>query len=291
MIILKDILISQEISICKTASLEVAIDVMYNNHQGVVVVVDDNFPIGIITQKDILDIVNNSQDLTTVVNDVFTFNNIISINSRRSIEYAINLLIDNNIKRLVVIDDSDHFLGVVAQDKLIKSLEDDSFRTNLLISGFIDNKNKLITLNQDESISKAFKTMQHRNIGSIIAIDESLRPVGILTQKDAIYIANSKIDKNQPIKEVMSSPIICVNENEIVKDVIDLMSSEKINQILVLNDKTNEPLSTLSIRDITHNLKGSYGHILENKLKNIKKIIKNRHTQNFEKIKTKENNN
>ncbi len=273
MILLKDILIDQQVSICKTASLEVAIDVMYNNHQGVVVVIDDNFPIGIITQKDILDIVNSSQNLTAIVTDVFKFNSIISVNSRRSIEYSINLLIDNNIKRLVVVDDSGHFLGVVTQDKLIKSLEEDSFRTNLLISGFIQNSHEIITLNQDDSIDKAFKIMQYKNIGSIIAIDENLKPIGILTQKDAVYIANSKIDKTLPIKEAMSSPIICVKSNEVVKDVINLMSAERINQILVLDDKTDEPISTLSIRDITHNLKGSYGHILENKLKNIKQTL------------------
>ena len=273
MLHLKDLLIERQISIAKTASLEEAVEKMYNNQQGVVVVVEDQFPVGIVTQKDILHLINSAQDMRACIEEIFHFGLLVTINLKRSIEYAVNLLIDNNIKRLIVVDDDGHFLGIVTQDKLVQSMEDESFRVNLLISRFIQDKSELVTLEQNSTIDKAFRVMQHKGIGSVIAVDTGLNPVGILTQRDVIYIASHKIDRTRPIKEVMSAPIICVKEDNAVKDVVDLMVEKKINQVLVLDAKTEEPISTLSIRDITHNLKGRYGDILEKKLKNIKETL------------------
>jgi len=273
MVLLKDIIVNKNISIDEGMSLKSAIKKMNQNDYGVIVVLSQNIPIGIITQKDILSILTTAVDLSIALKEILIHKDLITVNIKRSIEYALNIIIDHNIKRVIIVDDQDEYLGIVSQEMLVKNLEDDSFRTNLIVSNFITNKNRLITLGFNDTLETAFKTMIKYNIGSIVIVDHNNEAVGILTQKDAISIANKDISTKLPIKEFMSSPLITVNENDVVKSVIDLMVSKHINQVLVTQHNSKQPLNIISMRDVAHNLKGNYGYILENKLQNVKKTL------------------
>jgi signal-transduction protein with cAMP-binding, CBS, and nucleotidyltransferase domain len=71
----------------------------------------------------------------------------------------------------------------------------------------------------------------------------------------------------------MSTPIISMKSNNPVKDVVDTMSKNKINRIVITDADTNHPITIVSMRDIAQNLKGNYGQLLESKLKNIKNTL------------------
>jgi CBS domain-containing protein len=156
---------------------------------------------------------------------------------------------------------------------LIKSFEEDTFRTNLIIANFLNTQKKIISLHKDKSLHEAFEVMNLQNIGSLIALDDDNKPVGILTETDSIYIMTNKIDLDKPISEFMSSPIVTVYESAIVKDVVDLMSQKNISRILVVEKESDIPLTILSSRDIAHNLKGNYGKLLESRLKHVKSTL------------------
>jgi len=270
---IKDIILKQDISVKLTDSLVYALEIMAKNRQGVVVVISRNLPVGIITERDVLHLVNTNTDFNAPIENILKFNHIISINVKRSIDYALHVLIDNNIRRLIVIDENSNLVGIITQDILVKHLEDDTFKTNLIISSFIQNSKKLISLNKNEQISRAFDVMNKNDIGSIVAMDDNNNPVGILTERDTIRIINEKYDLNMPIKDVMSSPIVTICESHKVKDVVTVMDINDVSRVLVLKKDSNRPLFLLGARDIAHNLKGNYGQILESKLKNVKKTL------------------
>ncbi len=269
---IKNILLDEGISVNAGNSIAAAVATMYKNNQGVVVVLSNNLPIGIVTERDILHIMDDSYNSNIPIEAILKSNHIITVNGRRSIDYSLHILIDNNIRRLVVINDEGEFLGIVTQDMLIQHLEDDSFKTNMVVSSFIQKNRKLISLNKSQELSKALHIMNENNIGSIVATDDNNNPVGILTERDVVYIANDRISLSTKIFEVMSSPIVSARDTQNVKDVIDLMKTKKIRRVLVLNSD-DKVISILDIRDIAQNLKGTYGQILEAKLKNIKNTL------------------
>ena len=246
---------------------------MYKNRQGVVIILSKNIPIGIITERDILHIIDSDYHSDSPIESILKSNRIITVNGRRSIDYSLHILIDNNIRRLVVVNDNGKFLGIVTQDILIQHLEDDTFKTNTIISNLIQKNKTLVCLNKSENLSEALHIMNKNNVGSVIAMDNYFNPVGILTERDIVYIAKNKVALTTKISEIMSSPVISVKNNQNVKDVIELMKTKKIRRVLVLNNETNKVLYILGIRDIAQNLKGNYGQILESKLKNIKKTL------------------
>ena len=269
---IKDILLYEGVSVNSGDSISTTIAVMYKNKHGVVVVLSNDLPIGIITERDILHTMDESYDASLPIESILESYHLITVNGERSIEYSLHILIDNNIRRLIVINDTGEFLGVVTQDILIQYLEDDSFKTNILVSSFIQKDRELISLNKSQTLSQALHTMNDNNIGSIIATDDENNPVGIITERDVVFIAKNRVDLSTKISEIMSSPIISVKSSQNVKDVIELMKSKKIRRVLV-TDSDEKIVSILDIRDIAQNLKGNYGKLLESKLKNIKNTL------------------
>ncbi len=272
MLLVKDIVLNEDISVNLESTINEAIYTMCKNGQGVVVIVSNDIPIGILTERDILYSINNDVDYSAKVSTILDLKTLITVNERRTIEYALHLLIDNNIRRLVVVNDKNIFVGIMTQDVLIKHLEDDSYHTNLMISHFIQTPKEIITVALDTNVRDAFNIMNENNIGSIVVEDNDEKPVGIVTERDALYLINKKSDMNIKVEEVMSHPIICVSEYDKVVDVVHLMDDEHIRRVLIL-DQNDKPKSIITIRDIAQNLKGNYGELLEVKLKNVKKTL------------------
>ncbi|MDX9742822.1 MAG: diguanylate cyclase [Arcobacteraceae bacterium] len=270
---LEDLMYKEHISIEKSGTIEDAIRLMDKNHQGVVVIIKENIPIGVLTERNILEVIQQNIDQTKLIVDVFTFQTPVTINRKRSVDYALHILIDNTIRRLVVVNGDGSFKGVVTQEVLVKNLERNSFKTDILISQLMDTTRNLVSLSENDTIFNAFDTMTKQRVGSVIATNEKGEATGILTEKDAIIIANKKIATTLPISSVMSSPIICAKQTTPLKDLIDIMSKNKINRIVITDADTNKPINIISMRDITHNLKGNYGQLLEYKLKNIKNTL------------------
>ncbi len=274
MTILEDLMYKEFIAAPKSATIEDAIGLMDQNHQGVIIVVNqDNLPIGVLTERNILEIIHKNIDQTKLIIDQFSFQTPVTINIKRSVDYALHILIDHGIRRLVVVDDFGNFKGVVTQDVLVKSLEGNSFKIDALISQLLDSARHLVKISQNDTIFNAFDTMTKFRVGSVIVIDEKGDAVGILTEKDAVIIANKKISTTLPVSTVMSYPVISVKENTTLRNSIDIMANNKINRLIVLDNDTEKPINIVSMRDIANNLKGNYGQLLESKLKNIKNTL------------------
>lgn len=272
MLLIKDIVLTENISVELHDTLEDAIKVMCDNRQGVVVVISNNIPVGVLTERDILHIINTDVNYSSQVSTILNLRNLITVNSKRTIEYALHLLIDNNIRRLVVVDDKNTFVGIITQDMLIKHLEEDSFQTNMIISHFIKTPKSIVCVDSKSKLSDAFEIMNENNIGSVVVQNEKKEPIGIVTEKDAIYFINDKGDLTADVTSVMSYPVVCVEENDKVRDVVLLMEQKSIRRVLVVDEKS-QPKSVLTVRDIAQNLKGNYGHLLEIKLKNVKRTL------------------
>lgn len=273
MTILEDLMYKEYIALEKSGTVEDAIKLMDQNHQGVVVIVENNIPFGVLTERNILEIINQNIDRSNLVADTFNFKAPITINKKRSVDYALHILIDNGIRRLVVVDDNGLFKGIATQDVLVRILEANSFKTDILVSQILDSNKKLISLNQNDTIVNAFKTMSLHKIGSVIALTDKGEAVGILTEKDAVIIANKKVSTDLPISSFMSSPLITAKENTPLQTIIEILTKNKINRLVITDKDTNKPINIISMRDIAQNLKGNYGQLLENKLKSIKNTL------------------
>jgi CBS domain-containing protein len=106
------------------------------------------------------------------------------------------------------------------------------------------------TLDEDTIIIDAVKLMRDMGISSIFVTKSSKKvqekrqepdknPIGIVTERDILYrvIAENKGPFKVTIGEIMSSPIVAVDEGVSVKEAISLMRRNHIRRLLVTGEK------------------------------------------------------
>ena len=139
MMLIKDIIIKDDVFVDENSSLSHAIDKMSKNSCGVIVALEMDKPKGILTERDILHHINSNLDKSAKISSIYT-SSVITVNHNRSVEYGLHILIDNNIRRLVVVDDNGSFIGIVTQESLINYLDEDTFALNIKISNIVNSQ-------------------------------------------------------------------------------------------------------------------------------------------------------
>jgi len=268
-----DIVKKDNIAIEKGATISDAIDLMYINKEGTIIVLDNNKVVGILTEKDLVQLLNNKTDLNQNVINIAK-KNIISINENRRLEYALNILIDNHIRRLVIVDEDNNFMGIVTQEMIVSNFETEYYRENLKVLQIVSSIEKnIITIDIDSFLVDAIETMFSKNIGSVL-ISQNNKIVGIITERDLVYLVTKKTDPSTPVKDIMHSPVISVNLNDSIQEIIEMMRAKNIRRVLV-KDLSGNDLCVMGTRDIVKNLKGTFGLFLETKLKYTKEALNN----------------
>ena len=107
----------------------------------------------------------------------------------------------------------------------------------------IMNKN-LIILN-DSSLEDIAKAMKRYDVGMVI-INENNKIKGIITDRDIVtkILAN----KDNKIKEYLTTNLVSIDINSDIKEAIDLMKKHKIKRLLV--KKNNKLVGVLSLSDL-----------------------------------------
>ena len=277
---IKDIVKTNNISVEKDVSIYDAVNKMYNNKEGTIVVLDKGTVVGILTEKDLVLLLNTRTCFNQAVINIAK-KDIISINKNRRLEYALNILIDNHIRRLIIVDDDNNFIGLVTQEMIISGFETEYYRENLKVWQIVSSLPKdIITLEVNSLLEDAVAAMFDNNIGSIL-ISKFGNIIGIITERDLVYFASKQIDPSTPVEEIMTSPVISVHLNDSIQTIVDMMTSNNIRRVLV-KDLSGKDLCIMGTRDIVKNLKGTFGLFIETKLKYTKEALNNIHEIIFE---------
>jgi CBS domain-containing protein len=122
-----------------------------------------------------------------------------------------------------------------------------------------------LSLDDDTIIADAVKIMKEKGISSVFVKASSpsskivqennkqsnhLNPIiGIVTERDILYrvVGQNKGPYKATLRDVMSSPIITIDEDALVKDAISLMRSKHIRRLLVIEKK-----AVSDIQEIEH---------------------------------------
>lgn len=267
---LKDIVCRKDICLDKNATVKQAIDLMDLNGKGVVVILKDTIPEGIITEKDIVEMVYNGIDTNSPVIQ-YAKKNLITTPETKAIGHALNLMVSNNIRRIIVTDKSGRFIGVITQQDMVRHLEDDFYRSTLKIRHIIENIHQLIYIDYDSSLGDAIKKMVENKVSSVPIIKDG-RANGIITEKDILKIIKNNVPLSSQVSEFMSHPVITVGLDEPVTHAVEIMNTKKIRRVVIVNSD-GIAVGIVTHRDLLKNLEGSYTEFIERKLKHTKDIL------------------
>ena len=91
-----------------------------------------------------------------------------------------------------------------------------------------------VTVSPTESIASLMWFMVKEDIGAVI-VEEEGRPVGMVTEKDVLdrVIARDKDLYETKAKDIMSKPIISIEENRPIKQALDIMRKHNVRRLAV----------------------------------------------------------
>ena len=130
----RDIMQTNVITIEKTKKAQDAAIILKDKEISFLVVVNDNKPIGIVSERDIVRkiVADNKESQSTPLETIMS-NNFKWVEPNASIESAVQKMLNNNIRRLVVLE-NDELAGVITQTDLTEFL-----RSKILINATIEN--------------------------------------------------------------------------------------------------------------------------------------------------------
>ena len=101
-----------------------------------------------------------------------------------------------------------------------------------------------------DTLQAAARAMDELNVGAI-PVCEGERVVGLVTDRDIVVrgVAQGLPMAATPLSEVMSAPVRCCHEDDLIADVTSLMGSVQLRRVPVL-DREEHLVGMLSLGDV-----------------------------------------
>jgi CBS domain-containing protein len=113
-------------------------------------------------------------------------------------------------------------------------------------------KKKVVTVSPEDTVVKAARLMDERNVGSVVVV-ENKKPVGILTDRDiAIRVVARKADINSAlVRGVMTKKIITGKDGQRIAELAKVMHEHGIRRVPIV-DKKGRLTGIITLDDILY---------------------------------------
>jgi CBS domain-containing protein len=117
------------------------------------------------------------------------------------------------------------------------------------VKSFMVPKEKFITVERDTDAQTAARIMRDRGIGSLF-VTNGKEIVGVLTDTDMVrrVVAAGVDTLTTTAEQIMSAPILTIEENKTVLDANDLMAQSHLRHLGVTRD--GKLVGMISVRDL-----------------------------------------
>lgn len=231
---IKDIFQPEIFAVPPDTPAPVAMDIMREKNISCIVIIEDDRPVGIFTERDIVRYMVRQEhgfsdssiagimtpDVHTITPDIMLYE-------------AFNVLAENLIRHLVVVDRDGRALGVITQSDLLDHFEYDYLVRGCTV-GQIMNK-CTITADAYDTVYSAAKAMADEGL-SFLIVCRQLQPLGVITERDIAGFAADGMDtRNTLTKDVMTTPVITIGIDQPAFMAAEKMHEFDIRHLVVIN--------------------------------------------------------
>ena len=121
-------------------------------------------------------------------------------------------------------------------------------------------KRACITLDENSIIKNLIDTLNKNKVGCVVVTSlKSTYPVGIVSERDLVRNFEVILNNNTiKLKDVMTKNIIFCNKNTSSKELMEIMSKNKIRHIPIM--EKNKLLGIVSIGDVVNRIIENYAY-------------------------------
>jgi CBS domain-containing protein len=262
---IKDIMSAPVYVVSPDETVARARNLMLRHKIGRLVIIEDNKPIGMVTKKDIVKRLNQAEPQwrrrpidDIPVRKVMT-ESLITIFPDATPRQLAELMTENNIGGLPVVNNKDEVIGIATKWDLIRYFS--KLKLDLKVKDM--NIEPALTVHRHHTISHIIHELQANSIDRAIVLEENDKPVGIITNSNLTFTEmkdktgglphkvikmtrkdsaagrkqNRYVDEVPLVAEdIMSSPIVNINSEDLATVAAGLMVKERINGLSVIGN-------------------------------------------------------
>ncbi|MDD2721607.1 MAG: EAL domain-containing protein [Gallionella sp.] len=214
-------------------SLAEAAKRMAESHISSLLVVADNILVGIITERDLLRLINSQTDRQTPLSEIMSAPVLTGPPDMKFTEGYIRVL-NHHVRHLAVVGAHGELLGLVSETDFRTHIGSEVLQKLDDVNAVMDTE--LTILPPDASLEQGIACML-RNGTSYALVVEHERAVGILTERDMAQMLLSDRTANEiPLREIWHAPVVSISRRTPVIEIAGLMQSRKLRHLGVIDD-------------------------------------------------------
>jgi CBS domain-containing protein len=230
-----------------------ALFLMQKNDVKRIVIVENNHPVGIVTERDIgkfLEYDKTSRTLDKIKLDEIMSQNLVAISSENddiAMQSAIRM--DTfQISSVIAVDDDGKLVGIITKSDLARNFGNQYGKT-YKVKDYMSRR--IITCRKSDSLVFALDMLNRNKISRLIATDNEGKPVGIITYDTFMrnsaffkaekstrdYLLPVTTAKEMKVEDVIGNELLTIESEEDLATAAKLMTKFKVSGIPVVDDK------------------------------------------------------
>lgn len=198
----------------------------------IVVSSNDNFPIGVITERDIIN-TNSKPDYRGIKADSIMSSPVMTVKNNDTAFSALRKLAINNIRHLVVVNESGKTSGILTLTDFLQRLGFEYFIGIKEVSDVMGSN--MPTLSPGDKVQDAISSMDEIGAECAVILDNKAL-VGIFTERDVISASYKGIDPSLTnIKDIMTQPVFSVFADTHLLEALSVMQKKGIRHLPVVD--------------------------------------------------------
>lgn len=255
---IEEIMTHEVITVNPENTLYEAAQLMGKKHIGSLLVFKYDTPVGIITERDLLNVVSSGVKLEKdwigggasireeKVEEVMSFP-VVKICLGSPLKEAARIMIEKRIRRLAVCD-LGKVVGIITAADMIRSLPEAPENMEVWFQVDYFMAKQVVTADEEVLVENVAEIMAEKRVGSVIVTSHG-NPIGIFTERDLLTKFLAK-DKSLIVEvgNACSSPLITVPIGVCIHKAAVIMTKNQIKRLPITKD--SKLVGILSARDL-----------------------------------------
>ncbi|MGA9045842.1 EAL domain-containing protein [Sulfuricurvum sp.] len=224
----------------------------------VIIVDEDNRPIGIFTEHDALRVVADAVNVENTLGEVMT-KAPFCVEDTLYLHDAYLLMEEKEYRHLVVVDNEGQFSGVVSEGDFLRHIGLEQLGTFKAVSEAMNGS--LLIVSPGTPLFEAAASMHERKCDYAVVL-EGGKPVGVITERDiARWYTHEKELQGVTLSKMLHRDFRVVQTEASLQDAAALMEEHGVHQLIVVDGGGNL-VGVLSRHDVLHAVHGAYFEFL-----------------------------
>jgi CBS domain-containing protein len=237
----KDIMQCGLTSVGSDESVYKAIGILADNHIGGLPVVNGSELVGLISEKDVLDLLFQTEFLPGLVKDYMT-KEVVSFGVEDPLSDICDCLMAHSFRRIPILHQG-HLAGLITRADLIRANKDRFApqgqharrrREDLQAQDVM--KCGLLTVGKETPIHDVVNILVTRHVTGLPVVDDCMRLLGIVTEKDVLRLLYDPEAADCCVEQVMTEEVVSFDKTHSLFDICECLTHNSFHRVPVLDD-------------------------------------------------------